>query len=298
MSDMPPAPTSADGPEPSVPVSDTATNSATNPATDTVTDSSTGRGSEQGTGRYLYAVCRRLPPGALQGVHGLSGEPLELVEHGDLVAVVSTVPLASFGEDALRRNLEDLSWLESVVRGHDDVVQAVAAHGPVAPMRLATICFDDDAVRARLRQWAVDLGYVLDRVTGSAEWSVKLLELAPQAEALEEAEAPASGAEYLRRRKAAVEQRAASSASAADVADDIHATLACRAKASRQLPPQDPRLSGLSGTMVLNAAYLVPDVDAAEFTAALDELRGRYPSLLIDARGPWPPYSFAMLGQP
>jgi Gas vesicle synthesis protein GvpL/GvpF len=258
---------------------------------------STGLGTEQDTGRYLYAVCRGLSPDALHGVRGIAGEPLELVEHRDLVAVVSTVPLESFGEEALRRNLEDLTWLESVVRAHDDVVHAVAAHGATAPMRLATICFDDTAVRARLRQWAVDLDYVLDRVAGCAEWSVKLLQLGPQADPAEETAAPASGAEYLRRRKAAVEQRAASAASAADVAELVHATLAARARASRQLPPQDPRLSGLSGTMVLNAAYLVPDDDAADFNDVLDELRARYPDLTIDARGPWPPYSFAMLEQ-
>ena len=255
-------------------------------------------GTQQDTGRYLYAVCRGLPPGVLDGVPGLAGEPLELVEHRDLVAVVSTVPLTSFGEEALRRNLEDLTWLESVVRCHDEVVHAVAAHGPAAPMRLATICFDDDAVRARLRQWAVDLDYVLDRVTGCAEWSVKLLQRPAEAEGADRTETPASGAEYLRRRRAAVDQRAASAASAADVADELHTALAGRAKASRLLPPQDPRLSRLSGTMVLNAAYLVPDDDAAEFTALLDSLRDRHPEMTIDARGPWPPYSFAMLGQP
>lgn len=285
MTEMHPAPSSAAGPEPSVPAPRTRT-------------AMTESGLERGTGRYLYAVCRRLPPSVLDQTRGLDGEPLELVEHRDLVAVVSTVPLASYGEEALRRNLEDLTWLESVVRCHDGVVHEVAAHGPVAPMRLATICFDDDAVRTRLREWAVDLDYVLDRVAGCAEWSVKLLQLPPQPDGSEHTEAPTSGAEYLRRRKVAAEQRVSTAASAADVAEDVHATLGALAKASRQLPAQDPRLSGLSGTMVLNAAYLVPDDDAATFSTGLDELRTRYPDLVIDARGPWPPYSFAMLGQP
>jgi hypothetical protein len=267
------------------------------PTTMRAADPGTSPDIERGTGRYLYAVSRDLPPGALDGVRGIAGEPLDLVEHRHLVAVVSTVPLESFGEEALRRNLEDLAWLEDAVRRHDDVVHAVAAQAPTAPMRLATICFDDDAVRARLRKWAIDLDYVLDRVAGCAEWSVKVLQPSHAAPA-PEVDAPASGAEYLRRRKAAAAQRSASADLAADVAEDIHATLAGRAKATRQLPAQDPRLSGLSGTMVLNGAYLVPDDEADSFTAELDELRGRYPDLVIDARGPWPPYSFAMLEQP
>src|SRR4051812_27592784 len=65
--------------------------------------------------RYLYAVCRRIDARALEGVEGLGGEHLELVGLEQLTAVVSNVSLEEFGEAPLRRNLEDLSWLENVV---------------------------------------------------------------------------------------------------------------------------------------------------------------------------------------
>ena len=78
------------------------------------------------TARYLYAVCRGLDPAVLTHTPALYDEPLELVAHQDLAAVVSTVPMAVFGEEALRRNLEDMAWLEDVVRLHDEVVRAVA----------------------------------------------------------------------------------------------------------------------------------------------------------------------------
>jgi hypothetical protein len=246
------------------------------------------------TGRYLYAVCRRLDPAVVEGRTGLGGTPLELVHHQDLVAVVSTVPLDEFGEDGLRRNLEELSWLEPVVRTHDEVIHTVAAAAPTAPMRLATICFDDTAVLARLREWYVALMNALDRVTGHAEWSVKVI-AAPQA--VEASTAPATtGADYLRRKKAAAEERATGDESALTVARQVHEDLGSRASAVRQLPPQDARLSGHQGTMVLNAAYLVPVQDAEAFAARIAELAADHPSLTVDGRGPWPPYSFAMLG--
>ena len=49
------------------------------------------------------------------------------------------------------------------------------AQAPTAPMRLATICLDDDGVRRAARRWHDALTDVLDRVEGRVEWSVKVL---------------------------------------------------------------------------------------------------------------------------
>lgn len=253
-----------------------------------------GTSTQPGTARYLYAVCRGLPPGALAHVRGIEGGALELVAHEDLVAVVSTVALESFGEQALRRHLEDLAWLEETARAHDEVVHAAAGCAPTAPLRFATICFDDDAVRARLQEWYLPMSRVLDRVEGCGEWSVKVL--AP-AERTAPAGRPAglTGAEYLRLKKAQAVRRAGSEEEASEAALAIHERLATWSRASRRLPAQDPRLSGHQGTMLLNAAYLVPDSDANAFEAALAGLRADHDDVVLDGRGPWPPYSFAML---
>jgi hypothetical protein len=247
------------------------------------------------TARYLYAISRGVDVEALAGVRGLQGVPVERVSHHGLDAVVSDVPLDAFGEEGLKQNLEDLGWLEQVARAHDDVVRAVAAQGPTAPLRLATICLDDDGVRARLDEWGDDLVEVLDRVTGRGEWSVKVVAPAPDRE--EPEPEPASGAEFLRQRKARSEQRAQRHSTANAVAEDVHHELAGRAVASRLLPPQDPQLTGLAGTMLLNAAYLVELDHAGDFAAAVNDLAARYPGVTVEGAGPWPPYSFAVLEQ-
>ncbi len=247
--------------------------------------------------RYAYAVTRGVDPSALSDGHGLVGGALEVVSGHGLDAVVSDVPLAEFSEDALKQNLESLSWLEKVARGHDDVVRLVTDLGPAAPLRLATIFHDDEAVRRRLGEWHDDIVQVLDRIDGRAEWSVKVLAPAAEPQEAETAE-PTTGAEFLRRRKAQSDDRGQRAAEAVRVADEVHAVLSRAAVASRVLPAQDPQLTGLTGSMALNGAYLVEKVEQQQFEARLSEVRASHPDLRVEAAGPWPPYSFAVLEQP
>ena len=245
--------------------------------------------------RYLYAVTRGLSPGDVAGDTGLGGAPLEVVEHRGLAVLVSTVDLDEFGEEALRRNLEDLSWLETTARGHDAVVRRAAALGATAPMRLVTICLDDDAVRARLDAAYDQIVQALERVEGRVEWSVKAFAPAAAPQERPAAVGAGGGAAYLRARKAAVEDRRAREEAAEETATELHETLARIAVASRRMPAQDPRLSGYDGRMTLNAAYLIEEGDVDAFGQAVARLADAYPEARISAAGPWPPYSFATL---
>jgi hypothetical protein len=198
----------------------------------------------------------------------------------------------------LRANLERLDGLEHAARTHDAVVKAVADHAPVAPMRLATIFLDDDSVRRRLDEWFHALEQVLDRVEGRSEWSVKLI--SPAAGTTEPAGAtsrPVSGADYLRQKKEAGAVKAAREEESQQLAERVHETLSAHAVASRRLPPQDPRLTGHQGAMVLNAAYLVEAELGDAFAEEARACGAQYPHVQLDVRGPWPPYSFAMLEQ-
>jgi hypothetical protein len=246
------------------------------------------------TARYTYAVARHLDDAALQGVTGVAGGAVSVVHHCGLDAVVSEVPLVEFDEAGLKRNLEDLRWLEEVARAHDDVVWAAAASAPTAPMRLATIFLDDDAVRQRLETLQDSLTEVLDRVEGKAEWSVKVI-APPTANAPTAQDEPSTGAEFLRRRKAEAGERERRLESAARAADEVHDALADLSVASRLLPPQDPQLTGHHGAMVLNGAYLVAEGQGESFAARVRELGASHTGFSVEVAGPWPPYSFAVL---
>lgn len=249
-----------------------------------------------GSARYLYAVTRGPATGELTDVEGIDGGRLDVVEHAGLGAVVSDVDLDEYGEEGLRENLERLEWLEKVARGHDHVIKAVAEVGPVAPLRLATICLDDAAVRARLEEWQADLHQALDRVAGAHEWSVKVI--APPAETRPRPEKPASGADYLKGKKAAAQARVQADEDLQQTGELVHTELVASVVASRRLPAQDPRLSGHTGTMVLNGAYLVEESSTERFEETVARLAREHPGVVVECGGPWPPYSFTTLGQP
>ncbi|QWC83885.1 GvpL/GvpF family gas vesicle protein [Nocardioidaceae bacterium] len=255
---------------------------------------------EAATARYAYAVTRGAAEGALAGTTGIHGAPVEVVTRGELQALVSDVPLEEFDEEPLRRHLEDLRWVEQVARAHDDVVRAAHGAAVVAPLSLATIFHDDDGVRDRLLADGARLGAALDAVEGCDEFSVKVLRRASSTgTAASSAESrPASGADYLRRKREAAAHRVRAEQAAADFAVAVHDALAAEAAASRRLAPQDPRLSALDGVMTLNAAYLVRRESSNGFAEALKAVQDRAGESGADevsVAGPWPPYSFVTL---
>lgn len=246
------------------------------------------------SGRYLFVVTRDLEPERIAGLTGIHGAGLELVPVRDLQAVVCSVDLSEFGEEAVVRNLEDLQWLEEVARCHHEVVVAVSASSDVAPMRLVTICSDDDSVRQKIHDLYDDLSRALDRVEGRREWSVKAY--AKREDPTPVAEPATSGAAYLQRKREQNQARRNASEHSVQDAHVVHDLLSANAVASRILSPQDSRLTGRTETMVLNAAYLVPEPDADAFTAHVLHLADSLGSRLhLELDGPWPPYSFTTL---
>ncbi len=245
---------------------------------------------------YLYAVARAMP--ALDALRGIGDAPVRALDVEGLVALAGTVALAEFGSEPLHRNLEDLGWLEATARAHHRVVEASAASVPTAPLRLATVYHDDDRARQVLGRRHDELDAALHRIAGRSEWGVKVYDDPATADVpaapVADDSAAGPGASYLRRRRAERDAAQQRGRLAAERAEALHLALAETASASRRYPPQDQRLAGHSGVMVLNAAYLVDPPGAAALRTRIDELAGgaRY-----ELTGPWAPYSFAVLEQ-
>jgi hypothetical protein len=102
---------------------------------------------------------------------------------------------------------------------------------------------------------------------------------------------------YLQRKRESTQRRMQSEERARQLAAEIHAALAQHAVASRRLPAPDPRLTGHEGVMTLNGAYLVPADESDAFAATVAALSQQHPDAHLEAGGPWPPYSFAVLDQ-
>ncbi|MEU6079394.1 GvpL/GvpF family gas vesicle protein [Streptomyces sp. NPDC047108] len=262
---------------------------------------------------WVYAISRAAGTGSRPvggDLSGVAGEAVRRVESGELAAVVGSVPLTDFSEEALREHLEDLAWLEDAARAHHRIIDAaVAALAAVVPLRFATVYHDDDRVRSLLEQRREDLLAALERVEGRTEWGVKGY-VDPRRFAAGDAasgggqsdarsasrESSGGGArpgtDYLLRRKAERESQDTAHERAIQRAADIDAALVSLATDRAEHRPQDARLAQYEGWMVLNNSYLVADARAEEFAALVADLRTRFPDVRLELSGPWPPYSF------
>ncbi|MEU5969427.1 GvpL/GvpF family gas vesicle protein [Streptomyces globisporus] len=267
-------------------------------------DSRVASSSAEAAVTYVFAVCRSTRATSaldVTGVAGLpGGEAVRLLPSGLLTAVVQTVPAADFTDEVWQRRLSDREEIERYARAHHAVVSAVATHGPVVPLPLATLYHDDDRARSRLADEADRFHTALKRVAHHAEWGVKVYRpLAPEPGPVADSpapeatggRAPGAGLAYLNRKRGAQARREKIREQALDVADSVDAELRGLAAASRRLRTHGAALSGDQRVHVLNATYLVADERAHEvgrLVAALSERTGAQ----IELSGPWVPYSF------
>ncbi|HWD76126.1 MAG TPA: GvpL/GvpF family gas vesicle protein [Solirubrobacteraceae bacterium] len=252
---------------------------------------------------YVYCI---VPAGEVPTLEGLAGVDssfdIGCVTEGELSAVVSRVRLEEFSAEALKRNLEDLVWLERVGFAHNAVLARVITGEAVVPLRLCTIFAGEEGVRDALRRERNPLLAALRRVRGHAEWSVKVLVDVRTLEAAARERDPvpvgsdpqSAGHAFFARKRLEHTARDHVHAEIEQVAEETHARLQGRAAAATRLPPQDRRVSGRPGQMVLNGAYLVEGSRAAEFAALAKEIDAshRATGLALELSGPFAPYNF------
>lgn len=233
------------------------------------------------TDLYLYGVVRtghRLPD-ALAGV-GRPPETLRLLACGATSAVVSAAP------DGLRARRRDLL-------AHQEVLLALAAGGPVLPMRFGSVAPGEDTVREQLT--AAEDGHLraLERIAGRRELNVKvsvtedglgaLLREDAQVRRLREAVRRRPGYEANVRLGEAV--AAGLERRARQAAADVAAELSALASGTADGPA--------TGDCVRSTSFLV-DAEATDtFRAAVERLAHRHrEAAVLRLTGPLPCYSF------
>jgi Gas vesicle synthesis protein GvpL/GvpF len=258
---------------------------------------------------WVYCVVRAGDPHA-SGLPGVDGRgELERIESDGLAAVVSRVPQAEFGADPLRRNLNDLGWLERAARAHEAVLEATLGQSTLVPLRMCTLYESEQGVREMLAERHDPLAAALEWLDGRYEWAVKVIvdrerleDAARRAVAPEDpgaATGRGEGGAYLLKRRSDRAVREAADALRVDIAESVHARLQDWAIDAVTRPPQNRELSGHEGDMALNGAYLVERErtnDLRALIAELEEHHHRF-GVRIDLSGPWPPYNFVPAGE-
>jgi Gas vesicle synthesis protein GvpL/GvpF len=229
---------------------------------------------------------------------GIAGGVVQRVTADGLDALVGAVPAEEFAAAPLREHLNDLAWLERVAREHEAVLDQVLTATTIVPLRLCTIFDDADGVCRMLERERDALSDALGRLDGRQEWGVKLLvdgdRLAATAAPAGDQAQGEGGAAYLARRRHERAARESARALAVQLVDDADAALRAHAIAAVRLPAQNRELSGHSGDMVLNGAYLVDAGAVDDLRACIAELQDRHAELgaRLELTGPWPPYNF------
>ena len=289
-------------------------------------------------GELLWAYCV-LSADSPHPVHQPGVAPtgtVEPIEAAGLTALVSRVPRAEFGEQPLRRNLNDLTWLERVARAHESVLERTLEESTIVPLRLCTLYESDEGVRDMLTREAPALLGALELLAGREEWSVKVL--VDPARLAEEARSRSDQVKALEGELAladlsVVEKRLDKTQRAARTGEkEAKAELPVLEKANGFLkdgrglweakltahemtvlkPLQlltvkpilyaanvtDAELSGHEGDMLLNSAYLVERERVSELQDLATRLEQDHRALgaRIELSGPWPPYNFVPAG--
>lgn len=255
--------------------------------------------SEPGEAWWTYCVMwDEDAVGVASGLEAIEpGSTVEAICDGQLAALVSRVPLAEYGDEQLRRHLEDLAWVERIARRHENVLEAALSETTIVPLRLCTLYRDTDGVRRLLREHRTAFRDGLSRVDGCVEWGVKVFaETRPEAAgvAAEATELGTGGTSYLRRRQNERALAEKASEVRARCVDVVHQRVAGLARASAVNPPQRPEVHGREMSMLLNSVHLIERERREELEQAVAGLQEEWASLgfTIDLTGPWPPYNF------
>ncbi len=236
---------------------------------------------------YLFGVVgpdSSLPRSELPRMPG--GGPLRLLDVRAGQALVCDVDPAVF--EVLRRPGPDgLDVLAAAAQVHDAVL-ARFVDAPVLPLPLGTALPDDATVIDLLDRHVIELTRELERLSGLAEWSVTVRTIEPAGEP-DAPDTPASGREYLERRREALSHRERRWADQEAFAEAVHGPLEACAVAGRRV---HGRPLEEAAPPLVHGVYLVASDAVDRFESTLAYLRGEHPDAVIEVTGPLPPYHF------
>src|SRR2546423_1388926 len=230
---------------------------------------------------------------------------LEMEASDQLAAIVSAVPLADYGEEALQARLSNPAWTAVRAMRHEKVVEHFARRTSVVPLRFGTIYMKRASVRAMLSEREQALRDIIESLHGREEWGVNILcdrkrlmdaivSLSPRLRELGEQAASASpGQSYLMRKKIDAMRVDETRAEMKRVAAKVESELAPLSDGSVRLKVHKDE-GGEHGDLVGKLAFLVARARFEEFRAAAEGLAlAHAPSgFQLELTGPWPAYNF------
>jgi hypothetical protein len=248
------------------------------------------------TAKATYVYCavqaRRKPalPQSPSGPPGLGRQRVLDAGRG-LWLIVADAPLSRFGEEPIRRGLQNLKWLSRCAIGHEAVVEHCLRARAVVPMKLFTLFENDFRAVTEIDRRRGEIDQSMKRVAGRREWGVRVRALAAEEPAMRAGKRRVrSGTSYLTAKREARDAVRESLRKAETRATTTFAALAALSVDARRNPSAGADVNRL----LLDAAFLVSTGSAARFRTAARRLARTLgkEGYGVEITGPWPPYNF------
>ena len=234
------------------------------------------------------------------------GAAVELIDAGNLAAIVSSVPSTSYDEMSLAEHLTDPSWTALRAMRHENVVEHFAKRTSVVPLRFGTIYLERARIETMLSDNNLRLTALLERLRNREEWGVNvyldknllmatITSLSPRLKDLTERAANASpGESYLLKKRIetmkADEARIETNRAIAEIEKELGAK-SVDARRLRVLKVEGTE----HGELKAKFAFLIQRSEFQNFQSAAEKIARKLKSggISLELTGPWPAYNFA-----
>ncbi|MCL4546064.1 MAG: GvpL/GvpF family gas vesicle protein [Chloroflexi bacterium] len=230
--------------------------------------------------------------------------PVWLLPCGNLGAVARPLAPSELSAETIGEQSRDAGWLETLVRGHERVLEAVHRERGILPAKLGCVYSSVATLEAMLEHDRPQLLTQLERVEGCDEWGVRVLveraALRQQAgqedqtarHLQEELTSAKPGRSYFLQQKLKETLAAAAERRLHELTAASWEGLRPWAVAAQRLPRQRGVQPASHETQALHAAFLVRRAARDAFVAALYQFAASQPGLRAEYSGPWPPFNF------
>ena len=233
---------------------------------------------------------------------------LEWIVTGDLAALTSQVPLASYNEASLAEHLSDAGWTAARAMRHETIAEYVAKRAGIVPLRFGTIYLERAGIERMLSDKGRELREILERLRGREEWGVNVFcdqsvllssitSVSPVLRELTERAAQASpGQSYLMQKRIDALKVDEARAALNRIIEAIEKALTDQSDDAKRLRVLKVEATE-HGELKAKFAFLVTKSSFDAFRDAAERLAQEHQAagLRLELTGPWPAYNFTQI---
>jgi hypothetical protein len=230
---------------------------------------------------------------------------IEWVAVNKLAALISQVPGASYSEESLAEHLTDATWTAIRAMRHETVVEYVAKHVTVVPLRFGTIYLERHGIEQMLAERSRELEEMIEHLRGREEWGVNvysdraalmssITSVSPVLRDLvARAEQASPGQSYLMQKKIEALKGDEARAEVNRIVDQVENRLREQSDDARRLRILKVETTE-HGELKAKFAFLIKRTEFEEFREAAERLaqENQAAGVRLELTGPWPVYNF------